>query len=193
MNFLKLSMLRFCPINKWRVDTEGKKWYEGWIKSDEPYHIEDVWTKDKYLNEGKWKIRGLCGLAVLATPFAQPLPVLVLVAWRIGKLISFYEFWMEPKEHLFGYKLPLPYHIENSFKYRSWQYTKDALRILSSPLVVPMLQISAIYGIIMPYDGRKLYAQTELAYYGEPFLGQCFAPEPTRHLFGGNIKEKGKI
>lgn len=204
MNAVKLSLLRFCPVNKWKVDTEGEKWYTNTkgekraVRLDkncieEPMYVEDMWTGDKYLNEGKWKIRGLCGLAALATPVFHPAFAVVNIVYRIIKLVSFHEFWREPDQNPFGKNLHIPYKTEISLKYRSWQYTKDLLRVTASPLAVPMLEISAIYGMIMPYDGRKLYATTEGAFYGSPMLGQCFEPTPTRHLFGGDIKTKGAM
>ncbi|QLH34795.1 MAG: hypothetical protein HWD61_00545 [Parachlamydiaceae bacterium] len=49
--------------------------------------------------------------------------------------------------------------------------------------------MSAFYGIIRPYDGRKLHANLETAFYGRPILAPCFQPNPKEHLFGGDIND----
>lgn len=65
----------------------------------------------------------------------------------------------------------------------------DALRIIASPIAIAGLELAAIYGIIRPYDGRKLYASIERAEYRNFILVPCFQPDPTSHALGGDIKE----
>ena len=67
---------------------------------------------------------------------------------------------------------------------------KDSLRIVAAPFSILGLELAALYGLIRPYDGRKMYATIERAMYGNPILAPCFQPEPERHAFGGDINER---
>jgi len=64
------------------------------------------------------------------------------------------------------------------------------LRIVATPLVLVALELSALYGIFRPYDGRKLYASFERMQYNHWILAPCFQPSPTNHLLGGDAKKQ---
>lgn len=66
----------------------------------------------------------------------------------------------------------------------------DLLRIVATPISLIGLELSAIYGIFNPFDGRKLYASFERATYGKHILAPCFQPDPEKHLFGGDMSQK---
>ena len=58
-----------------------------------------------------------------------------------------------------------------------------------APIFYVGLELSAIYGLVLPYDGGKLYATFERCAFGTHKLAPCFQPHPTEHLFGGDIDE----
>lgn len=62
----------------------------------------------------------------------------------------------------------------------------DLLRIVAVPISLVGLELAALYGILSPYDGRKLYASIERLTYEKYILAPCFQPDPQSHLFGGD-------
>lgn len=52
----------------------------------------------------------------------------------------------------------------------------DFLRIILTPLAIAGLEVSALFGLLSPYDGRKLYATIERALYGTAILAPGFQP-----------------
>lgn len=63
-----------------------------------------------------------------------------------------------------------------NFKARLIEAGKDLLRIVASPIAIIGLELAAIYGLMRPYDGRKLYATFERAIYGNALIPPCFQP-----------------
>lgn len=140
-----------------------------------PMWIADTSTERLYLNESKNVIRTKCALLALGTPIIQPVALIFNVAFRFIKLISFSHFWAPSKAQ--------PY----SFKARLAEAGKDLLRIVAAPLALIGLLASALYGIINPHDGRKLYATLERAFYSDFRLAPCFQPSAKSHFFRGDI------
>jgi hypothetical protein len=71
---------------------------------------------------------------------------------------------------------------------RSWKELGVALLRLGLVTIAPLLlTLSAIYGILAPYQGRRNYATYERLFYGSYMLAPCFQPEAWRHLFAGEI------
>jgi hypothetical protein len=66
---------------------------------------------------------------------------------------------------------------------------RDLFHLFFAPIGAALLELSAVIGLIAPRDGRKLYASTERFTYGHFVLAPCFQPEPTEHLFGGDINK----
>jgi hypothetical protein len=72
-------------------------------------------------------------------------------------------------------------------KSRIIELAKDVGRIVASPLVVIALTFSALYGLLKPYEARKLISSIALAVCGTTKVAACFAPEASFHILGGDI------
>lgn len=164
----------FQPINRWKVDSEGPQWSYG-VK--EPQFIIDQTTGRRYFNESKGVVGFKCFLVTLGTPFVHLPAAVINLAYRVAKVVSGSHFWM-------------PTSSTSTFKARLAEAGKDLLRIVATPIAVVGMELAAIYGMIRPYDGRKLYASIERAQYGNFILAPCFQPDPTQHALGGDINKK---
>lgn len=69
-------------------------------------------------------------------------------ALRVAKILFLYHFWSN--------SVP-----DSSLKGRFIEFSKDALKIAFAPLLFVGLFLSGIWGIVRPYDGRKVYASYE--------------------------------
>lgn len=161
----------FNPINIWSLDNQGPTWlYDDF----EPEYIIDESTGRRYWNESKGIVRFKSALLALGTPFIQPLTSGVAgVAFSALKVLSLSHFWA-------------PNDINDSLSTRLADMFVDLLKIVLWPIFLLSLELSAIYGLFSPYDGRKLYASLERVYYGGAVLAPCFQPDPTRHAFYGD-------
>ncbi len=166
----------FQPINKWTPDFEGRIWVildsDGRTVKD-PMTIIDHSTQRRYLNEFPGTIRCKSFWLILGTPIAG----LCGLVYRVVKLVTLAHFWLEKEEEK-----------SYSLKGRLVDAGADFLKIITAPLVIIGLELAAIYGVFRPYDGRKLYATIERAAQVE-LLAPCFQPEPTYHIFGGDLNK----
>lgn len=168
----------FKLINNWKLDEKGPKWQSNDFNAqEEPRFVVDEFGR-RYLNEPCSVIRFKCALLIVGTPFIHTSVAVVSVFKRVFKLVEATHFWEIKRESTFASKIEC---IEAK---------ESLLKILASPFAVLGLEFAAIYGIIAPYDGRKLYASIERVQYGRPILAPCFQPDPKRHLLGGNINQK---
>ncbi len=180
MNSISSCCQSFHPINQWRQDTDSPVWVWN-ISHEKAYmYVIDLGTGDKYLNEEPLLISIKCFVAAVFTPIIHPFAIIINLIIRIIKLVSFFEFWKE-----------VPEELEYNLKNRFFEYGKDFLRILIAPFILLLLELSALYGIFAPRDGRKLYASFECGFYGRAILGGCFQPNEPYHLFGGDINKAG--
>ncbi len=134
----------------------------------------DLSNNDQYHQEDRNIVRLKCLALVAATPIIHAIGLVLNLANRIAKLISFAHFWHSSSAHY-------------SLSEKSWSFGKDLLRVAFSPIIYIGLELSALYGLILPDNGRKLYATFERCAYGKDLLAPCFQPFPTRHLGGGSI------
>lgn len=176
---MSVTLKDFYPINKWKPDLEGEKWNCCSEHKGQARHLIDQTTGRKYLNQSKGVVRFKCFLLTLGTPFVHPIAGILNVAYRALKLISLSHFWIPKKEEK-----------SYGFKARVQDAGKDLLRIVAQPLAIVGLELAAIYGLIRPYDGRKLYASIERAQYGNFILAPCFQPDAEQHLLGGDPNKK---
>lgn len=167
----------FQLVNQWKPDLKGPKF--DWPADNEPAFVIDQTTNRRYLNEDPFIVATKCVLLASVTPLAHSIASIVNVAYRTLKIITGAHFWM-PKE---GEK-------KYNFQARLTDLKIDALRIIATPVTILCLELSAIYGIIRPYDGRKLYATIERAAYGNFIIAPCFQPDPKYHAFGSDMKTK---
>lgn len=164
----------FQPINSWRLDYEREKW-----DKKEPKFIVDLSTKRRYFNESTEIVQFKCALLILGSLFIQPFTLITNLAYRILKIFSLSHFWMLHESE-----------AKYSFSLRAKELGFDALRVLATPFGLLALPSCAVFGLISPNDGRKLYATLERALYNGFTLAPCFQPEATSHAFGGDINQK---
>lgn len=132
----------------------------------------DLSNGDQYWEDDPNIVRLKCLGLVAATPLVHALGLILNLANRIAKLITFAHFWHASTGH---------YSLEE----KGWSLGKDLLRVTFTPLIYIGLELSALYGLILPSNGRKLYATFERCAYGKELLAPCFQPYATRHLGGG--------
>ena len=203
----------FCPVNKWRVYEEGAPWrweankggnrwkpvalmnINGTYYAKKPngdlchltdnekktvfMYLIDPTTGRFYLNQSTSCVRVKCLALALGTPLVHTIMSVLNVGYLILKLVTLSHFWMK-KEGENTY----------SFKARLKSAGQDALRIVTTPFALIALEFSALYGVLRPYDGRKLYATFERAQYGNSILAPCFQPSPTSHALGGDVNNR---
>lgn len=169
---MTITLKDFQPFNNgWKEDS-SKNFYNG-----SSLYIIDEPTGRKYLNESTTCVQIKCGLLIIGTPFLHIIPVIANIAYRTLKIVSLSHFYTKKEQEL-----------EYNFKARCIDAGSDLARLIATPFSIPALELAAIYGLFRPYDGRKLYASTERAIYGEAISAPCFQPTPTYHLLGGDIK-----
>jgi hypothetical protein len=156
---VKLS--HFIPCNQWE-------------QSGDLYLI-DKSTGDEYFHDSPRVKRLKCLALVAATPIVHAVGTLLNVANKIAKLVTFSHFW-HPDESR-----------DYSFGERFFEFGKDLLRVAFSPMIYVGLELSAIHGLMLPYDGGKLYATFERCAYDRELAAPCFQPSPTSHLGGGDV------
>ncbi len=174
----KIHQNDFLLVNKWTPDLEGPQWPNFFVPEnvnpeERARDLIDESTGKKYGNEPKGTVRFKCFLLIFGTPFVHAVALLVNVACRIVKLVTFVHFWPNKDE-----KYDLSARKELAYN--------ELLRVVSPMYTLIGLESSAIYGLFRPYDGRKLYATIERATYGNHILAPCFQPDFTKHLFGGS-------
>lgn len=157
---IKLS--HFIPHNQWKAHKEWADYIIDQSNGDE-YWIDDPLMK-------KMKCLALAG----ATPLVQIGSLLLNMINRIIKLVTLAHFWYPSQ------------NSNDSFKRRLSRFGEDALNAALTPIYYLGLELSALYGLVRPYDGAKLYATFERCAFGKAFLAPCFQPQPTEHFFGGD-------
>jgi len=159
----EICFSHFLPFTYFENDPNG-----GWFAT-----IRDLSNGDLYLDDDQIRLKSLALSTLGIIP--QILFTLLNLINRIIKLVSFAHFWHPSQEEL-------------SLGKQIWSFGADLLRVAFTPLIFLMMEIAAIYGIIAPYNGRKLYATFERCAYGDGKLAPCFQPRPDRHFFGGNLE-----
>ncbi len=172
----QVTLYDFHPFSEWELDYEGGRWKGTTI----PAYIIDQHTKRAYWHEPPDIIRSKCFLLTLGTSILHPIASIAMIAFRMLKLVSLYHFW-RPNDILETYSL----------KNRAIQAGGDFLKVIITPLTIVGLQLSAIYGIFCPYNGRKLYATLERFQYERSVIAPCFQPDPTHHFFGSDPSKMG--
>ncbi len=167
---MDVSIKDFYLYNKWEVDIEA-----GNYNSGEYMYVTDATTGRRYWNESKDLIIKKCCLLALITPIGHPIAGCMNIAYRAFKVLSLSHFWMNDDQE-----------ASYNFTARLLKAVEDVFRIPTQPAAILGLEFAAVYGIIQPNDGRKLYASIERAQYEIPVLAPCFQPDPSWHLLGGD-------
>ena len=164
----------FHPVNSWIAQEYGSKHSanrdylcaRSWESGTSRYVLDNS-TRRFYFNESQTSLRLKCTLLTLSTPFIHSISSVCNAAFRALKLVAGFHFWT--KKDLTK---------EYNFKERLFDAYTDILRIIATPIALLGLELSAIYGLYSPYDGRKLYASIESALYDGSFtLASCFQPQ----------------
>lgn len=132
----------------------------------------DTSTRDLYWYDDRNTVRLKCLALVLGTPIVHSIGFTLHLANRVAKVLTFSHFWYPSK-------------TDRSLGERSLSFGKDVLQIAFTPFVFAGLELSALYGLFLPENGKKLYATFERYAFGKELLAPCFQPYPTYHLFGG--------
>lgn len=147
-----IQLKDFVPINTW-IETK---------KHDAPL------VKDKNTGKTYRKLPPVSGrlhsvFLACVTPFIHFLAAILNSGYRALKLVSFYHFWPSKRS-------------DYAFSDNLNNAGIDAFRIVSPIITLPALEVSAIYGIIAPQDGGKLYSTLESTQYGGPILAPSLQP-----------------
>lgn len=175
---------------------EFKFYGNNWQEDTKTERIIDRTTGDSYFNDDTATVRFKCFALLFAVPLAQPITSLISLAYRVVNLISGSHFWVQEEG-------------EYNFAARLTAAGADLLRIIALPLSIVGLELAALYGAFgpSPYDARKLFGAIERnTFYASEattakereeeaknrpwFIAPCFQPQPTHHLFHGDINSR---
>ncbi|MDP3705657.1 MAG: hypothetical protein Q8R24_07065 [Legionellaceae bacterium] len=159
----------FYPLSTFIPDPSSANFYNKQTKSfdEEKSRILDLSTGDQYANEARVIIRFKCFLLSLTVPIFHSIIAVLEIIITSLMCISLYPFWKKRKEDL------------STGTYAKACFTDFAeimFRILFIPIIVALLELSALYGLIFPHNGRKIYANLERLTYGGAVLARCFQP-----------------
>ncbi len=132
----------------------------------------DLGNRDTYWLDSPRTTRLKHLALIVGTPIIQSIGALLNLANRIAKVITCLHFWH-------------PSLAGKSLSQRAWSCSKDSLRIAFTPIILVGLELSALYGLLLPNQGKKLYATFERCLYGRAVLAPCFQPSASEHLLGG--------
>ncbi len=131
----------------------------------------DMKSDQYYMSEGTGSLRFQAVWLTIATPITQAIAAVANIVVRALATITLFRLW-ESKDG------------EYDLKERVKSIGKDLLIILAQPAGIIGLQLSAIYGIISPKDGRKLYASIERALYGNNAVFDFLQPVEVKDVMG---------
>jgi len=157
---MSITIKDFQPINHWSLDRNGDL-----SDSGEPLDLIDETTERKYRNESTQIIRFKCALLAITVPIVHAAAACLSIAWKIMKLVTFSYFW-----------IPTRRESKYNLKERARLAGQDLGRMIAFPLAILGLELSTLYGLLCPHDGRKVYATIERAMYGRSVIAPCFQP-----------------
>lgn len=167
---IKLS--HFSPCTPWE---EPEDVYD---EDTRCLYMTDSINGDIYIHDSASAKRLKCLALVGATLIVHAIGIILDIANRIAKLITFAHFWHSCNGR------------DYAFTARLCSFGENLLRIVWDPIGYVGMELAALYGLVLPYDGGKLYATFERITFGGPFLAPCFQPEPEYHLGGGDMNTR---
>lgn len=173
-----VHLSHFHPYTKFD-NIEGYTILPGHSYACEVSYSVDTRNCDKYWQDDPNITRLKCFGLIVATPIIHAMGLVFNIANRIVKMVTLAHFWHSSSDHY-------------SCSEKCWSLGKDLLVIVSSPLIYIFLELSAVYGLFLPNDGKKLYATFERCAYGQALLAPCFQPDATKHLGGGVLGQKNE-
>jgi hypothetical protein len=153
-----VTLRDFCPFNHWKP-SETKD------SLGNPLFLIDKTTGRHYSYESPFTLRIKFALLLPTSPLVHYVGVIGNIVYRIFKILLF---------------LPL---ISKIVAKKPWTFRelcietgKDLLRVLFAIPIYVGLEGALVLGLLMPYNGRKLYATLERAFYGDFLIGKTFQP-----------------
>lgn len=177
---MKITWQDFNPITKWVVSQE---YATNPFNMEQEQLLKDVATGKFYLNQEVGVLRYKCCCLVVMTPIVKTLDSIGSIAYRIRRLVLCTHFRLEEKER--------EYSIIDGFT----DAAIDILKIIATPLFLIAMEFAAIYGILSPRNGAKLYATLERVTYGYANynLAPCFQPIPQNWVLPLEIRQTSNI
>ncbi len=141
--------------------------------------IIDKTTEKKHLNESKISgcFKGF--LLAIGTPIIHPVTAVISIALRVLRIAI--------AAILIILSLPAAIFRKNPriliLKFSSF-IIGDIFKIIETPIVLALLEVSALYSIVNPRDGKKVYSSLETWHYGEglSILSGSFMPLNIRDI-----------
>ena len=159
--FYNVTLEDFRPWNTWKPTYDPQDIHIGHLNK----FVTDGQEHREYLELYTPALWEKCVKLSFFTMPIHLMATIVNTAYRIAKLVTFANFWMSKPENA------------NTFGARCKDTAADVVRLFIFPLTILCLQLSAIYGIYSPDNGRKLYATFERVQYGAPVAAFCFQPK----------------
>lgn len=173
MNFLTamgLDWPHLCPVNHWTVDG-------GYVHEVNRQYVIDNTTQERYLDETASTTRGKFASITFGGTFYHIVALVVATVYRFFRVLFFYALWKETREKNCG------------FFSRAFEWIVDASRLLISPLGLPCLLVTALFGLVIGnQDSRKLHAQMEIIFYGHPLLALCMHAQPFKPSYDNSMR-----
>ncbi len=177
---LAVTLAHFQPVNNWEIQHRMRRDRNtGEMVQCNYFDVVDLTTGDKYCGDTENMVRIKClALLVLGTPIVHGIALVLNVINRVAKIVSGMYFWHESLQGI-------------DLKDRFFEMGRDIVTVAATPLLFVGLMLASLYGAaIRPYDGRKLYATLERAFYypQTDVIAPCFQPDMQRHFFNGDLE-----
>lgn len=182
-----LTFNHFFPLSTIEEDlnSANKYNYASQKRDGKKVNVIDSSTGDKYVNDERNTIRLKCTMLLFSVPIMHGFIALLDIVIRLMKCLSFYHFWKIKKGRVSTISIPQP-----SLSVRAYSFVLDLVHIILAPICLICMELSALYGLFLPNNGRKLYNNFERLQYGEAILANCFQPINCResiNIFGGEV------
>lgn len=134
--------------------------------------IIDPNTEKRFFNESR-VIGSLKGcLLTISSPIIQPITSTIAIAIRTLRIALSVLMTV-----ILMPLAPFDKKAANYFKFGLYLITHDVLKIITTPVMLALLELSALYTIVNSRDGKKLYSSFEkLIYDGKSILSYGFQP-----------------
>ena len=111
---------------------------------NEPRYLEDRITHRRYPHRSIEQMRDRCFAWTVVLPTVGSLIILADLVRKVVIVVTFSHFWW-------------PSYLEIPWENRAINMGEDILKIAAAPFALIGLELAAIYGILSPYDGMKLF------------------------------------
>jgi len=151
-----LSYNHFFPLSRFKEEPFDKC-------NPKRARIVDTLTGDRFNNDDRSTIRVKCLLLSLTVPVLHTIAALIDI---LDKLCLFIK----------TLRKLITYEDEEPIMKKVADLMKIIVQIILVPVCVILLELAALYGLVCPYNGRKLFANLERFRYGSDAFAPCFQP-----------------